>query len=340
MSRYTVAVTDTRFEDLSIEREGLADLAEVVVLSEDREEALAELADADAVINLVREVDGEMVAALPADCRIIARYGIGVDNIDAGAAAERGIPVVNDPDYCVEEVATHAMAMILSLARRLKPYDAAMADGEWKTDRADPIEHRFSSQTVGVVGYGAIGSLVGTHAAALGADVLAFDPYLDPEDVGEAATLVDLPELYERADYVTVHTPLTGETRGIVDADAFGSMKDTAFLINVARGPIVDESALIEALRDQEIAGAGLDVFEDEPLATDSPLRGHPDVVATPHDAWYSEEANTERRHNITRAVRLALEGERPPNVVNGVDVGGGEGGADEDGSEDGEVAE
>jgi D-3-phosphoglycerate dehydrogenase len=327
MSRYTVTVTDTRFEDLSIEREGLADLADVVVLSEDREEALEQLSGADAVVNLVRPVDAEMVAALPGDCRIIARYGIGVDNIDVGAAAERGIPVVNDPDYCVEEVATHAMAMVLSLARRLKPYDAAMADGEWKTDRADPIEHRFSSQTVGVVGYGTIGSLVGAHAAALGAEVLAYDPYLDADEVGEEATLVPLEELYERSDYVTVHTPLTAETGELVDAEAFGMMEDSAFLINVARGPIVDEAALIEALEAGEIAGAGLDTFETEPPAADSPLRGHPDVIATPHDAWYSEEANTERRHNITRAVRLALEGERPPNVVNGVGAVEGDGG-------------
>jgi D-3-phosphoglycerate dehydrogenase len=340
MSRYTVAVTDIRFEDLSIEREGLADLADVRVLAEDRARALEELADADAVINLVRPIDAEMVAALPEDCRIIARYGIGVDNIDVEAAAERGIPVVNDPDYCVEEVATHAMAMVLSLARRLKPYDAAMAGGEWKTDRADPIEYRFSSQTVGVVGYGTIGSLVGARAAALGAEVLAFDPYLDPDEVGEEATLVPLEELYERSDYVTVHTPLTEETRRLVDAEAFRAMKDTAFLINVSRGPIVDESALIEALESGEIAGAGLDVFETEPPAPDSPLRGHPDVIATPHDAWYSEEANTERRHNITRAVRLALEGERPPNVVNGVGAVDDDGGTDRGGMGDEEVAE
>ena len=131
MSRYTVTVTDTRFEDLSIEREGLAELADLRVLAEDRERALEELADADAVINLVREVDAEMVAALPGNCRIIARYGIGVDNIDVEAAAERGIPVVNDPDYCVEEVATHAMAMVLSLARseRLAKYNRLLGIG-------------------------------------------------------------------------------------------------------------------------------------------------------------------------------------------------------------------
>jgi D-3-phosphoglycerate dehydrogenase len=319
MSRYTVVVTDHRFGDLAIEREGLSGLADLEELAEDRARALNQLAGADAVINLVRPFDEGMVDALPSDCRVIARYGIGVDNIAVDAATARGIPVVNDPDYCVEEVATHAVAMILSLARRLKPYDAAMADGEWKTDRADPIEHRFSSQTVGVVGYGTIGALVGRHAAALGAEVLASDPYLDPEEVGEEATLVSLEGLYERADYVTVHTPLTDGTRGLVDVGAFQRMKDTAFLINVARGPIVDERSLIDALDAGEIAGAGLDVFEVEPPAADSPLRGHPDVVATPHDAWYSEEANTERRHTITEAVRLALEGRRPPNVVNGV---------------------
>jgi D-3-phosphoglycerate dehydrogenase len=324
MSRYTVAVTDHAFDDLSVEREGLADIADVRELPAERDRALRDLATADAVINRIRPFDEAMVAALPADCRVVARLGIGVDDIAVDAAAERGIPVVNVPDYCLEEVATHAMAMILALARRLKPYDAAMADGEWKTDRADPIGSRFSSGTVGVVGYGAIGRRVGEHAAALGATVLAADPYLAPDDVDGTATLVDLDELYERADFVTVHAPLTEETRGLLDAAAFRSMKDTAHLVNVARGPIVDEAALVEALDAGEIAGAGLDVFEAEPPATDSPLRGHPDVIATPHEAWYSEEADAERRRSVVEAVRLALAGERPPNVVNGVDGTGG----------------
>ena len=320
MSRYTVVVTDRAFVDLSIEREGLADLADVDVLAEDEGRAREQLAEADAVINRSQSMDVGMIDAL-SDCRVIARYGIGVDNIAVDAAAERGIPVVNVPDYCIEEVATHAVALVLALDRRLKPYDAAVADGEWTPtpDGLDPIEYRFSSQTVGIVGYGAIGSAVGERAAALGAEVLVADPYLESEDVGDEATLVGFDDLLERSDHVSVHAPLTEGTRGLFDASAFGRMKDTAYLVNVARGPVVDEAALLDALRTGEIAGAGLDVFEDEPPAPDHLLRGHPDVIATPHVAWYSEEADEERRRSVVEAVSAALRGEHPPNVVNGV---------------------
>lgn len=320
MSRYTVVVTDHAFVDLSIEREGLGDVADVEVLTEDEGQAREQLAEADAVINRSREMDAGMVGAL-SECRVIARYGIGVDNIAVDAAAERGIPVVNVPDYCIEEVATHAVALVLALARRLKGYDAAVADGAWtpNPEDVDPIEYRLSSQTVGVVGYGAIGGAVGSRIAALGAEVIVADPYLEPEDVGDEAALVPHEELLERSDYVSVHAPLTEQTRGLFDAAAFRRMKDTAYLVNVARGPVVDETALVAALETGEIAGAGLDVFEREPPASDSPLRGHPDVIATPHVAWYSEEADDERRRSVVDAVRVALGGERPPNVVNGV---------------------
>jgi len=321
MTRHTVVVTDHTFEDLSVEREGLADLADVEGLAEDPDERADQLARADALLNTLWEVDEAAIEAL-SGCRIIARWGIGYDNIDADAAAERGIPVVNVPDYCIEEVATHAVAMILANARRLKHYDAAVAAGEWKSEAVAPIDRRFSSGTVGVIGYGAIGRLVGERAAALGADVLASDPYLTPEDVGGEATLVERAELLERADHVTVHSPLTDETRGLIDADALARMKDTATLVNVARGGIVDEDALIDALDAGELVAAGIDVFEAEPPAEDHPLRDHPRVVATPHEAWYSEEADAERRESVVAAVRAALRGEQPPNVVNGVDPG------------------
>lgn len=319
MSRYTTVVADHSFEDLSVVREGLGDLSDVEVLADDDARAREQLAAADALITGTRPVDEETVAALSA-CRVIARSGIGVDNIAVDAAADRGIPVVNVPDYCIEEVATHAVAMLLALARRLKPYDAAVAAGEWRSDRVATIERRFSSQTVGVVGYGTLGSAVGERIAALGADVLAADPFLEPGDVGDEATLVPLDDLLPRADFVTVHTPLTEGTRGLFDASAFRRMKDTAYLVNVARGPIVDEAALCSALDDGAIAGAGIDVFEREPPPAESQLRGHPNVIATPHVAWYSEEADDERRRSVVEAVRAALRGERPPNVVNGVD--------------------
>jgi D-3-phosphoglycerate dehydrogenase len=324
MSRHTVVVTDHDFADLTVEREGLADVADVVELADDvgdaPEPATARerRADADAVITLRYDLDADAVAALDG-CRVIARYGIGVDSVAVEAAADRDIPVTNVPDYCTEEVSTHALTLALSLLRGVKRYDAAVADGSWARDVATPI-HRLSTRTVGVVGYGAIGRAVGSRAAALGADVVASDPYLDADDVADdPATLLPFEEVLERSDVVTVHSPLTPETRDLFDADALGRMRDSACLVNVARGPIVDRDALYEAVEAGEIAGAGLDVFPEEPPAADDPLRDHPRVVTTPHVAWYSEEANDQRRRRVVEIVRAALAGEDVPNVVNGV---------------------
>jgi len=321
MSEHTVVVTDHDFADLSIERAGLDGLADVVELPGgvgEADDAHDRLASADAVVTLRYEFDEAAVAALT-DCRVIARYGIGVDNVAVEAAADRGIPVTNVPDYCQEEVATHALTLVLALARSLTSYDIDVAAGGWSREAGAPI-HRFSNSTVGVVGYGAIGRAVGERAAALGADVLASDPFLSGADLADdPAELVPFEELLARSTFVTVHSPLTDETRGLFDADAFARMRESASLINVARGPIVDTDALRAALDAGEIAGAGLDVFPDEPPAADDPLRDHPGVVTTPHVAWYSEEANEERRRTVTEIVRSVLTGDDPWNVVNGV---------------------
>ncbi|WP_284011128.1 C-terminal binding protein [Haloarcula pelagica] len=320
MSEHTVVVTDHDFADLSIERDGLEDIAEVVELTgdvgEEVEDAHETLARADAVINLRYDLDQEAIDALTG-CRVISRYGIGVDNIDVEAAAEREIPVTNVPDYCLEEVSVHALTLYLALARGLKSYDADVAAGGWDRGVATPI-HRLSTRTVGVVGYGAIGRAVGERADALGMDVVASDPFLTEDDVaGDPATLVAFEELLAEADFVTVHSPLVPETRGMFDADAFARMNEDAYFVNVARGPIVDGEALADALDAGEIAGAGLDVFPEEPPAADDPLRDHPKVLTTPHVAWYSEEANDQRRRTVTEIVRTVLEGGDPWNVVN-----------------------
>ncbi|WP_254547123.1 C-terminal binding protein [Halomarina pelagica] len=301
----------------------LSDVAEVIELTRDVGESSDDARDllsrADAVINLRYDLDAEAIAAMD-DVQVIARYGIGVDNVDTEAAAERAIPVTNVPTYCLEEVATHALALVLALGREVVRYDRSVSDGGWDRSVGAPV-HRFSTRTVGVVGYGAIGREVGTRAAALGADVLASDPFLGEADVADdPATLVTFDELLERADFVTVHSPLTEGTRGMIDADAFARMKDSAYLVNVARGPIVDRDALVDALESEAIAGAGLDVFPDEPPTADDPLRGHDRVVTTPHVAWYSEEANEERRRTVARIVARVLTGGDPYNVVNGVE--------------------
>jgi len=325
MSEHTVVVTDHDFADLSIEREGVGDIADLVELSSDvgavdaaAPDAHETLAEADAVVSLRYDLDADAVAALK-DCRVIARYGIGVDNIAVEAATDRGIPVTNVPDYCLEEVSTHALTLWLTLARGVSTYDESVAAGRWDRGVAAPI-HRLSSRTVGVVGYGDIGRAVGRRAAALGADVVASDPFLDEGDVADdPAELVGFERLLRSADLVTVHSPLTPETRGLFDGDAFAKMRENAYLVNVARGPVVDTDALHDALEAGEIAGAGLDVFPTEPPAEDDPLRDHPQVLTTPHVAWYSEEASEQRRHTVVDIVRTVLTGGDPYNVVNAV---------------------
>lgn len=321
MAAYTVVVTDHDFEDLHVERDVLGDIANVVELADDVggdvENAADRIADADAVLNLRHTIDAETVASLT-DCRLIARYGIGVDNVAVDTAAEHDIPVTNVPDYCLEEVATHALALLLALSRGVTRYDDSVADGQWDRDAATPL-HRLSMQTVGIVGFGAIGRAVADRLAGFGVETVASDPFLDPEDV-DSVDLVDFETLLERSDYVTIHSPLTDGTRGMFDDEAFARMKPSASLINVARGPIVDGDALRRALDAGEIAGAGLDVFPSEPPAADDPLRDHERVVTTPHVGWYSEEANAERRRSAAENVRAALEGEAIENVVNGVE--------------------
>jgi D-3-phosphoglycerate dehydrogenase len=320
MSENTVVVSDHDFEDLSIERNVLEGVADVRDAGGDLDGAggdvADELADADGVLNLRNDVDGQLLERMD-DCRIVARYGIGVDNVDVEAATKRGIYVTNVPDYCQEEVATHALSLLLSLYRGITRYDASVADGEWDRDVVTPI-HRLSTQTLGVVGFGAIGRAVADRATALGFDVVTSDPFVDEATAANhGAELVPFEDVLERADAVTIHSPLTDDTRGMVDAAAFERMKSSAVLVNVARGPVVEGDALRGALDAGQIAGAGLDVFPDEPPAEDDPLRDHERVVATPHVAWYSEEANAERRRTAAENVRAVLNGERPENAVN-----------------------
>jgi D-3-phosphoglycerate dehydrogenase len=314
----TVVVTDHDFESLDVEESVLNDIAEIWDLSEVTDvEFNAALAEADGVLNLRHELNADALACMN-ECQIVAQYGIGVDNIAVDTAAERGIYVTNVPDYCLEEVAIHALSLLLAISRGVTTYDRSVADGEWDRGVATPL-HRLSTQTVGIVGFGDIGRALARRLNAFDVTVLVSDPFLEPEDVAdESAELVPFEQVLSESDYVSVHSPLTLDTRGMFDAKAFDTMKDDAVLINVARGPIVDESALVDALESGSLRAAGLDVFDPEPPTDDSPLRDHPRVVSTPHVAWYSEEANNERRYAAAECVRAALTGATPENVVAG----------------------
>lgn len=323
-----VGVTAGSAFDLSIEQqvfEGL-DVTLRPVDVETTDDLMTELADVDAVIDrlLAAPYTADVIDALER-CSIIARCGIGVDALDTERAAERGMYVVNVPTYCQDEVSEHTIMLMLALQRNLPTYDTAMKAGVWAQDVTTPAVNRLRGQTLGLVGFGTIARLVAEKAQAFGMDVVASDPYVDAAEMADVGVdKVSLEDVLDCADVVSLHAPLVEETRATMDADAFERMNESAVLINVARGGLVVEADLVDALRDDEIAGAGLDVFDVEPSSQgdafpsfESPLREFDSVVLTPHVAWFSEEANDERRHTAARDVRRVLEGKAPENAVN-----------------------
>jgi D-3-phosphoglycerate dehydrogenase / 2-oxoglutarate reductase len=249
-------------------------------------------------------------------CQIIARYGIGVDTINLTAATEAGIIVTNNPTYCVEEVAEHAMALILASARKIPFYDRQVREGEWSVPSGKPI-FRLSGKTLGLVGFGNIARQVATRAAAFGMRVVFSDPFVAAGRHGVPGEKIEFDALLRDADIISVHPPLTPQTRGIIGDSAFAMMKPSAMLINVARGPIVDTAALLRALDAKRIAGCALDTTDPEPLPDPHPLRKRDNVIITPHAAWYSDEAMAGLQAGAPAEVRRVLSGEWPVNIVN-----------------------
>lgn len=246
---------------------------------------------------------------------IVARAGTGVDNIDVTAAADHGITVTNVPEYCTEEVSTHAVSLFVTLLRRIETYDRAVENGRWDWTDGRPIP-RLSEQTVGLYSFGGIARRTAEKVAGFGCELIAADPYVDADEMAEyGVEKVSFGELLERADHISIHAPLTEETRHRFDRDVFKRMRETAILINVGRGPIVDQAALRRALDAGEIGAAGLDVLNEEP-PVDSDLVGREDVVVTPHTAFYSEGSLTDLNEQVARNVRDTLSGKRPESVV------------------------
>jgi D-3-phosphoglycerate dehydrogenase len=303
-SGFRVVVTDQVFPDLDVEREVLGAAGGVVEVAGD--DVLAAIRWADAVLNTYFPLDAASIATLQR-CRIIARYGIGVDNVDLTAAKRAGIAVTNVPDYCVEEVAAHTTALLLALLRRLPQGDAAVRAGRWGVGEVGEI-HRLSTLTVGLLGYGRIARRVAHIVAALGANVIAHDPYVSTEG-SVPARMVGLTELLGTSDVVCVHCPLTPQTRGLIDARALAAMKPGAFLVNTSRGLIVVLDDVLAALGSGHLGGAGLDVFDTEPPDAQR-LTGVPNLVLTPHAAFYSEEAIAESQRKAAQQVVKAIRGE------------------------------
>ena len=312
MAGPVIAVTDSVFPSLDLAKAALAKLNPTFLMSKSSgaDDILAVAKDADAILVTYAKLTREILTQLT-KCKAIGRFGLGVDNIDLGAAKEKGIAVNYVPDYCIREVSDHTMALLLSLIRKIPLSNKLVQGGRWEMPAVVPIR-RLEGTVLGLVGFGHIPRLVAPKAQAFGIKVIAYDPYAKPE-LFKAASVesVDFDTLLKTSDYVSVHAPLLPATRGLMNAEVFGKMKKGAYIVNTARGPLIDEPALVAALDAGQIGGAGLDVVTTEPLAKDSALLGRDNVVITPHTAFYSIEALEELQTKCAADVARVLSGEK-----------------------------
>ncbi|MPZ85470.1 MAG: phosphoglycerate dehydrogenase [Actinophytocola sp.] len=281
----------------------------------DRTALLSAVADADALlVRSATKVDAEVFAAT-SKLKVVARAGVGLDNVEVPAATTRGVLVVNAPTSNIVSAAEHAVALLLSLARRIPAADASLRGGEWKRSSFSGVE--IFGKTVGVVGLGKIGQLFAQRLAAFGTDLIAYDPYVSAARAAQLGIeLVGLDELMARADVISIHLPKTPETKGLIGADQLAKAKKGVLIVNAARGGLIDEQALADAVRDGQVGGAGVDVFVEEPTTT-SPLFELPNVVVTPHLGASTGEAQDRAGTDVARSVLLALRGDFVPDAVN-----------------------
>jgi D-3-phosphoglycerate dehydrogenase len=290
--------------------------AELVLFRSEEKFFPSVAADADAILNADMKLTAASISSLRR-CRIISRFGTGVDNIDVEAATARGIPVANAPEFCSDEVANRTWTLLLACASHLIPSDRSVRLGEWRSPKiAETLQ--IEGQTLGLIGFGKIARAVAKRGRAFGMRLLAYDPYLSTTVAQlEGATLCDLEALLQNSDFISLHVPLTPETRRLIDAKNLALMKSTAVLLNTARGGLVDEGALAERLQQGLLAGAGLEVFDPEPPSSMNPLLRSERVVLTPHSAAHTRAALARVRQSAVDAVVRVLSGQRPVHVVN-----------------------
>jgi D-3-phosphoglycerate dehydrogenase len=313
MRRPLIAVTDSVFPSLDPALKALSHLdPEIRIAKSTSTNDIIEVArDADAVLVTYAKLPGELLRQLQR-CKVIGRFGLGVDNIDVKTANERGIVVTYVPDYCLQEVSDHTVALILALARKVPFSNWLVQSGRWDMPAVVPIR-RLEGQVLGLVGFGNIPRRVASKAIAFGFKVVAYDPFVSVATARALAVeLVNFDRLLTTSNYVSIHAPLTPQTRGLFNDETFGKMKRGAFLVNTARGPLVDEAALIAALDSGQLGGAALDVVATEPLPKDSPLLGRANLILTPHTAFYSLDALDELQTKCARDVARVLSGQQP----------------------------
>lgn len=314
-----VAVTDFTFPSLEIEERIVHAAGAELRAGNDRHIAALKLlvADADAVITQFAPIHAEVISEMRR-AKVIVRYGIGYDTVDVKAARERGIPVCNIPDYCIDEVADHTLAFILGVTRQVVPNTLYIRDGKWGL--ATPLDQlrTLRDQTVGIVGFGRIGREVAARLAPFKSRRLVFDAFVPADTIRSAGCeAVTLEELLTQSDIVTLHCPSTPQTKKLLNTDALARMKRGAVVVNLARGDLIDTAALIAALQSGHLAGAAIDVCDPEPIPTDSPLRSLPNVIVASHIASASPKSVRTLRETAAHIAVMALRGEPLPNVVN-----------------------
>jgi D-3-phosphoglycerate dehydrogenase len=307
-----VVITDSPWEDNSIERKILEEAGAVVVRAEcsTPEQVVEACRDADVLLVGWAPIPQTAIAGLKR-CRLMVRYGTGFNNIDAEAAASAGIGVAINSDYCIEEVAEHALALILACHRQLGPLAHAVREGVWDPMLSMAPMPPLSKRTVGIVGLGRIGRRLAEMVRPLVARVVAYDPAVEAGAAPARVELLPLKGCLQSADFLSIHAPLQAATHHLLSRETLAMMKPSAWIVNCSRGPLIDEDALVAALRAKRLAGAALDVFATEPLPMEHPLRSFPNVMITPHAAWYSEQANYNLRACPARAIVRFLRGEK-----------------------------
>jgi D-3-phosphoglycerate dehydrogenase / 2-oxoglutarate reductase len=321
MASFRVVLIEHGYASTRLEHDVISAAGGELIDAENRPlaEALTLCEDTDAVLFRRIEMTGDRIRRIARSgrCKIILRYGVGTDNVDVQAATEAGIIVGHVPAYCIDEVSTHALALLLACARNVVGAHRKLAQGDWDVTRLESVG-RLSGRTLGIVGLGNIGQATARKVAGWGLRVLATDPLVPPaEAAAVGATLVDLDTLCAESDYLSLHCPLLPETRHLINERTLGRMRPGAIVVNTARGPVVKTDALLAALDAGRLAGAGLDVFETEPLPADSPLRRHPRLVLTDHTAWYSEESQRQLQRTAAEEIVRVCTGGLPVSLMN-----------------------
>ena len=314
MAHFRVVVLEHGYASIECEREVIAAAGGELINADQLplQKALALAEDADGILFRRLDMPAEMIRRFRR-AKGIVRYGVGTDNVDVAAATAAGIIVGHVPSYCLDEVSTHAIAMLLAAVRKLVPTHERLRRGAWDVHREDPV-FRLAGKTLGIVGFGQIGKAVARKLAAWDLRLIAFDPFAE---AAHGLELVNLDTLFQQSDFISLHAPLLPETRHMLSHRQFALMKPGVIMVNTARGPVLDTNALLAAIDSGKVAQAALDVFEEEPLPANSPLRSHPRILLTDHMAWYSEESQAQLQRTAAEEIATICTGRLPGSIAN-----------------------